>query len=421
MNVIHFSRFVPVTHLGGGARRTLQVVELLKFFSPQTISTARAGGIQDAEPRELGKYFENIELKRFFNDAGELKYWSTFDVGRTQPTNDAGQNKKAYRSSKAPLLPRSGSLAGCAAPPPEAKKYWSNNHRKMAERLHAVAEEWAETLDFSQLGLAFVDDPIYFQPLLRKLKKEGIPVVAISHNIESLAAHQVEPRYRKNLFSAELAVLAACDLVISISREETWLFRNFGIDALFLPYYPPEQILARMLRVRQRRETSKKKDFLLIGSAVNAATRQGILDVVALWREKKLRRKGDRLLVAGYMSDVFLQELKAGADSADFLGPLSDEELDEIMTRVKAGIVYQKSGSGALTRIAEMLTAAVPVLANSHAVRSYFDMEGVVEFRDLIGMGDFFAEIERLDGWVPLPPQPDSSYLIAEIKKLVCS
>lgn len=68
-----------------------------------------------------------------------------------------------------------------------------------------------------------------------------------------------------------------------------------------------------------------------------------------------------------------------------------------------------------------MLTAGVPVLINSHAARSYYHIEGVVEFQDLNELGSFFEEIGRFEagGQFPLPPKPNTALLAARIKKLM--
>jgi hypothetical protein len=143
-----------------------------------------------------------------------------------------------------------------------------------------------------------------------------------------------------------------------------------------------------------------------------------MLTVIDHWKRQELYRGGDRLLVAGFMSDIFLQDIKK-EKNIEVLGPLPDEKLDKIMGSVRANIVYQDWGSGSLTRIMETLAAGIPVLVNSHAARSYHNMTGVIEFKTLNELGDMFRETEKVEGHIPVPPRPDASFLTAEIEKIM--
>ena len=423
-NIIHFSRFVPVTRLGGGARRTRQIVELLESFHPGMVSAGRTAGLQDYTPADLG-FGKGTSLHYYSGKDGKLNYWSTFDLesacaegnGNSFP-NRSDENVRVFSSGFQGVRKKKN-----------IDRLWSPDHREKVKRFRTISAEWAHRIDLSQLSLALVDDPVYFLPLTGQLKEKGVPVAAVSHNIESLASHQVKRRCQRDLFNREIDALKKCDLVITISREEAWLLENLDINAFFLPYYPVEEILQRLLTIRENRQKTEKKDFLLIGSTVNDATRQGMSAVIDKWRANEWGGEGDRLLVAGYKSDVFLKDIKrAGArgrgglsqqDSIEVLGPLSDEELDKVMSRVRAAIVYQEFGSGALTRIMETLAAGVPVPVNTHAARSYHNLAGVFEFHDLDELGTVFERIKKAAGQVPLPSAPDPEPVIDAMKKIM--
>ena len=393
---------MPVTGSGGGARRTRQMTHALGPFQAGMVSAGRNAEIRELTPVDLG--FPDSGTLHYYNDRdGQLKYWSTFDL-----TAGGVKSGKTPAFGKIPAMFKTG----------KGDRYWSPAHREKVNRLSALSTEWSRMFDLSELELAFVDDPVYFLPLTEGLKKQAVPVVVISHNIESLASHQVNRRCRQRLFNREIEILAACDLVITISREETWLLKNLDIHALYFPYYPVDDIRNRLLTIRKSREKTEKRDFLLIGTTINEATRQGMVAVINHWKRQKLFVAGDRLLVAGFMSDVFLKEIK-NEKHIDVLGPLTDEELDRISGRVRASIVYQDFGSGALTRIMETLIAGVPILINSHAARSYHNMSGLVEIDGLQGLSGAFREIEKVEGRIPLPSRPDSDFLIAEIQRIM--
>jgi len=266
--------------------------------------------------------------------------------------------------------------------------------------------------------MAIIDDPIYFIPLFKKLLRLRIPVIASCQNLETLTANHVKKKYSLNFFKEELEVLAQCRLAITVSREEDVLLNNFGIPSLFLPYYPGEPILQRLLATRENRAKNAKDGFLAFGNAKNLQTREGMKNLGRYWRENHLEAVTGKLLVGGFKSNESFTPGQFG-DSVEFLGTLPNEALDHILSRVKACICYQESGAGALTRICEMLIAGVPVLANSHAARSYYNLKGVFEFRELDDLEAALQQIDTFDNDIPVPPVPDTSHLISEIKKIM--
>lgn len=286
---------------------------------------------------------------------------------------------------------------------------WEKTHHTYLEHLWCKSADWAKRFDFpGECTLALVDDPIYFEPILRRLKQAGVKVVGVCHNIESLSGFQVAPGKQQKLLNRELVLLAECDLVITISREETFLLHNLGVATCYFPYFPAEEIRDRLVKVRSRRHGTVMRDVLMVGTAGNVATRQGMKHAIRSWHEKKLSQPGRELLVAGYGTETLAT---CETDGVRFLGPLSDQELDKLLGTVKACLCYQEQASGALTRIPEMLVAGVPVLANSHAARSYYNLAGVSEFSDFDELGAAIEVLENQDYDVPSPVVPDAKAL----------
>jgi glycosyltransferase involved in cell wall biosynthesis len=364
----YFSRFEPTIDAGGGARRLVQVMEALESLNCELISAARRDRlnkqVHDKSNSKTLKW-----LKKYFLMGGEYVLWS-------------------------------------------------NERRDGVYRLRCISNEWGRLIkELPELKLAIVDDPIYFIPLVKKLKKYRIPIVALCHNIETLASYLVAQAHQRTLFNKELDILGMCDLVVTISREETLLLNNLNINTIFFPYYPVEKILNRMLRVRNKRRKTDKKDVILIGSAGNIVTEQGMIKAISQWREHRLDRFGGKLLVAGYKTDAFLKNIKYD-NNTEFLGPLPNEELDKRLSSVRACLCYQEGGGGALTRICEMLIAGVPVLANSYAARSYYNIDGLIEFSCFTEFKEAFLKIESIEGHIPVPTPPDASFLLCELKSL---
>jgi hypothetical protein len=253
--------------------------------------------------------------------------------------------------------------------------------------MRTAARAWRRSLARDRsVGLVLLDDPLFFPSLAEWVHSRGIPLVGLCQNLESLNSGQLQRRRQRELLRREIRVLRQCALVVTISREETFLLRNLGVPAAYLPYDPVPAIRERLRRVRQRRARGGKRDFLALGNAGNRSTRDGMKALVEHWGRRPRAARGETLLVAGYWTPRYLRLPPTAG--VEFLGELSDAGLDDLLASVRAVICHQPTGSGALTRIREMLLAGVPVLADAHAGRSYHELQGagLLEFTGLEGL-----------------------------------
>lgn len=364
MKSIYFSRFLPTWELGGGSRRMMQVWELLRPLGCELRSSARGEGIDAGLRRRLKK------------GGSQLQLW---------------------------LL-----------------RSWAAERRKAVFRLREISMAWSRGNEIAAgLDLVFLDDPIYFLPLFEALERNGIPVVAVCHNLESLVSSQVKKQHVGKLLRREFNILSRCQLVVTISREETWLLNNLGIANCFFPYYPLPPVLDRLLAVRCARSRCSGADVggvLLLANAKNPQSGQGALQAMAAWRSQHLAPKFGPLLVAGFHSErIFAPE--SFDQEVQLLGTLENSRLDKLLARVSACLCHQENGGGALTRITEMLVAGVPVLASSHAARSHHGTPGLIEFAGLDQLQEALARLGHGAGAIPLPAPPDASRLLAALQR----
>lgn len=205
------------------------------------------------------------------------------------------------------------------------------------------------------------------------MKAAGAKVIAFPHNLESLVPTQSDIQTGKvapNWLADEIERLKLCDKVFTISREECWLLRQHGIDAAYLPYYPPREAERFLLGIRAKRVVRKPNDrtkFLLLGSATNPPTRKGMQEL--LDETAKLNLCFD-VYVAGHQTESLSVPSHL---SIHPLGTLGKEDLERLLVCVDAVLICQPPTSGALTRIPEMLVAGIPVFANFNAARSFHD------------------------------------------------
>lgn len=356
---LYFSRFPPTQEAGGGSRRLLQLLADTDGLGLELVSSPRGLNRLPDESLERIRQTVDRELAAGISEVDD----------------------------------------------------WSSGKRRSTMRLREISRAWASELPgLADLELAVLDDPVYFQPLLDALLPAGVPVVAFSQNMESLAPEQVRAEMQFELLRRETRALASCRLVVTVSREESWLLTNLGIANLCHPYFPVAPLRDRLLAVRRRREMSRKGGFLMLGNAGNLQTVVGMSQVMRHWQREHLADSLGPLQVAGFHLERHFAFGQFGP-GIELLGQLGDPELDERLVTARACLCYQENGAGALTRITEMLLAGVPVVANSHAARSHHGAPGLVEFPHLDALAGALSGLERGDPDFPPPVPPDGESL----------
>jgi len=212
------------------------------------------------------------------------------------------------------------------------------------------------------------------------MKENNVPIIALPHNLESLVPTQKDGfsgKISPDWFQNELKGLSLCKAVFTISREECWLLKLYGINAFYLPYYPPkdvEKILLEIREIRQQRVISNlTPKILLLGSATNPPTYNGMLEMISLCKQEK---PSVELHVGGFQTERLKDEV---GESPQIIlhGTLSDIELNNLLMNVDAVLIHQQVSTGALTRVPEMLIAGIPVLINADAARSNYEHKGL--------------------------------------------
>ncbi len=208
-------------------------------------------------------------------------------------------------------------------------------------------------------------------------------------NIESLADKNKD-FFNGDLFPqtflTEIKHLQQADYIFCISREEQWLLKLFEIQAEYLPYYPPKSLEEKLLEIREKREKTEKKNFLILGSVTNKPTRLGVIELIN-WLNQVNNNIDFQVDIAGYGTET-LEEYCQNSN-IKLHGSVTPEELINLQETTQAIIVHQIAASGVLTRIPEMLIAGIPVIGNSIACRSSFGYSGVYCY-------DNMAELQQL-------------------------
>lgn len=209
-------------------------------------------------------------------------------------------------------------------------------------------------------------------------KKLNYIVVAIPHNLESLVYNSdLKFKVKSRQFKSEIKALRLVDCVYTISIEENWLLNLFGINSSYLPYFPPSEYLKYINDVASIREQTQKNNYLIL-TTFWGATINGIIDLIKVLNEEKLN---DNFIIAGFGTNKISEIINLNSN-IKLLGEVSIDELKTLMTETKALIINQNTSSGALTRIAEFLTVNIPIIANTTAARSFYNVEGITLYDD---------------------------------------
>lgn len=197
----------------------------------------------------------------------------------------------------------------------------------------------------------------------------GFELTAIPQNLEAFMNwHQLDPITRRrgwNSFTWEIEFFRRMNSVLALSREDTWLLRNLGIAAARYPYWPDAKTETHLAGLRaQRANHPPTGAILVLGSALNAPTIEGMNRLLP-------RLAGRRCVVVGQGVSRFASSYPAG--TLEFHDSVDDATLDRFMVSAPCACIHQDRGSGALTRIRNLLLAGVPVIGSEMAARDYQD------------------------------------------------
>jgi len=300
------------------------------------------------------------------------------------------------------------------------KMPWGNNFIRYYFSIRNSCLDIMHENALKKIDVAIVEDPIYFIPLVEKLCKYNVPVIAVCHNLESLVDGQTSEINRLKLFSEEIKILKKCRLAITISNEDFFTLRHFKINAQFFPYYPPENVVSEMVKLRKLRQTTIKHNCIMLGSARNNPTERGMKTFINFWNKNNIKDKCDNeLIIAGWDTETLLKHERL--KGAKLFGSLPKSHMYEVLSNVRSFIIFQNNGTGAITRIPEMLIANIPIISNSLSARSYSHTNGVFEFHDLY-INSFLNAMKRahtIEKEIPIPTRPPENILVSEIRKTI--
>jgi len=195
-------------------------------------------------------------------------------------------------------------------------------------------------------------------------KKNSLPVIALPSNLEAFCKVLMQGRPSTRVLhylKQEVTGLKQADAVFTISIEEQILYRNFGVEANYLPYYPPQRLIDFYTEIRRQREITEPQHYLILGSVINQLTYEGVAELLT-WLMDTTGSQTPKIVLAGNGTETLKGQWNF--PWLKICGTVSQPELRDLLISSKAVLVHQKRGLGFLTRIPDMLVAGIPVIVS---------------------------------------------------------
>lgn len=199
--------------------------------------------------------------------------------------------------------------------------------------------------------------------------------VAWPHNVEHLVREQFRRRWESSAAKRrEMGFFERARHVVTISQYDSWYLALHGIDSTVLPYFPVTTEKLRLIECRNRRVTGEISSYaLMLGTYGNPPTAQAFRHAIKAYAAKK---RQFRLVIVGHGTEKLRKQVHLPT-GVILKGQLSDADLQSEIARARVALVHQTSGTGALTRIAELHVAGVPIIATAIAARGYETLDGI--------------------------------------------
>lgn len=248
----------------------------------------------------------------------------------------------------------------------------------------SFVEEYRRHLDvFRNVRLAVVDD-WRLVGLMQVNAPRGIPSIVLPHNLESLdhVAGELGElfgcRRMARSLRQEIEGLRRFDGRLFISKVESALVSGLGIKSQYYPYLPMGRLRERLFGVRRRRATNATdRDIVVVLGSLHHAT--ALRGTVALLEELSDRQIscGLHIVVVGRGSER-LTHFERHIPGLSVLGWVGQEALDRLIEQTVVALAPVFTGFGALTRVAELSCAGVPVITSHHVIHAMDPPPGIL-------------------------------------------
>ena len=216
----------------------------------------------------------------------------------------------------------------------------------------------------------------YMWPVVRALQckrhLDGVRVVYSSYNFET--DHQrdlanikgpVDEYFLKQVATTERDIVAASDLVVTVSDTDAASFRAIGAAKVVVARNGSRRIAPHPDALRAVDAYFGEQPFALFVSSAHLPNMQGLLDLTRVAVESL----PSRLVICGTVCDLLTEHRSASSliRHARFMGIVDVALLDALLSRAAVVLLPKTRGGGSNLKTAEALHAYRPVVATTQA------------------------------------------------------
>lgn len=237
----------------------------------------------------------------------------------------------------------------------------------------ALLAEVTALLDQGSIRLVVLEHPSWLR-LAQACQARNIPMICCPQNLESLVYYKsksLEARVPALLhqLQGEIAFYQQCTHSLFISRVEAGFVGSLQIQGVATyPYQPAGALREELEQIRLRRRPQSGL-CLLIGTYSHAPIADGMTWLIEQIAHHQLP-ENVQLVVVGKGSENLAN---SNLERVTCRGWVDDAELHDLLQKVSCVLVPMRYGFGALTRLAEMTTAGIPVIASRFATLAVGD------------------------------------------------
>jgi len=196
----------------------------------------------------------------------------------------------------------------------------------------------------------------------------GIPIIAYPQNIEFMVPGQKSNLFRSELLAqhVELAIYRYANTINTISSFDTAILKCFNIlNVQTLPFEPVEEDRHWLSAIKKERTVSTKLGFLILGTVGNIATKNGIIELLDM-----IKNRGgfSKYYLVGFGTES-LKEL--APTNVEVYGSVNQDILRGLLVHCRALLIRQPPTTGMITRISEAIYADIPIYIFNDYLQAY--------------------------------------------------
>jgi hypothetical protein len=257
------------------------------------------------------------------------------------------------------------------------------NYRKILSQFPNIKICIVEHLEFaplhilhSTLGIRTLIAPWFIGSMTLQLPY-FVPALRASCAGMDTTRDRLQVRAAFTHLANELLINSAVEKSWLLSKVEVGLFNAVGLHAGFLPYYPVGESMDYLQRIRTKRTRANIEAglFVVAGSNIDH-NRISTEDFLARSDISDLPSNARIVIVGTDCRPANFDLARTSGSKVVFRGRLSQSEFEELIVCAKAILIPQTCGFGQSSRVADMVSAGIPVIADRMVANATGEIPG---------------------------------------------